>query len=87
MLASMLWRVSRPPFASFDHLVGAPEEARRDREAERPCRSHIYREFEPRWLLNRKIGRFGAHQYPIYISSGFAKKFRKVLPYDISEPY
>jgi hypothetical protein len=54
-----------PPAASFDHLVGAGEERRRDREAEGFGRLQVDRELELRRLLNRKVGRIAASENAI----------------------
>jgi len=44
----------------FDDLVGAGEDRRRHGQSERPGGLEIDHQLEPRWLLDRKIGRLGA---------------------------
>ena len=50
----------RPPDGSFNDIVGAGEDRRRDREAERVGGLEIDDELEFGRLLDRQIGRFGA---------------------------
>jgi hypothetical protein len=44
---------------SFDHLIGAREERRRDRKAERFGGFEIDVKLKFRWLLNRQARRIG----------------------------
>jgi hypothetical protein len=44
----------------FDHLIGAAEQRRRDREAERLSSLEVNDKFVPGWLLHRKVGWLGA---------------------------
>ena len=54
------WRKERESAASFDHLVGTTEKCRGHSKAYRLGRLHIDDKFEPRRLLDRQIGWFGA---------------------------
>ena len=49
-----------PSAASLDHLGGAGEEGRRDRQAERVGGLEIQDQLEVRGLLDRKVARLGA---------------------------
>src|SRR5262249_58555714 len=41
----------------FDHLVGAGEQSRWDRKAERLCCLEVYDQFELHWRLHRQVSR------------------------------
>src|SRR5439155_3309074 len=48
---------------SFDHLVGAAEDRRRDRKAERPGGLEVDRQLEPGRLLHRRFARSRSLQH------------------------
>jgi hypothetical protein len=52
-----IWLV---PAVSFDYLIGAGEERRRDVEAKRPRGLQVSDEFERGRLLDRQVGGLGA---------------------------
>src|SRR5262249_42363161 len=54
-----------PPFTSLDHLIGAGKHKRRKVEADRSRCLEIDEELKLGRALDRKIGGFGALQYPI----------------------
>ena len=64
----------------FDHLVGAGEDQRRDREAERVRGLEIDDEIEPNRLLDRQVGGARSLQNPINIAGGSAKVVRRIAP-------
>ena len=57
----------------FDHLVGAGEDQRRDREAERVRGLEIDDEIEPDRLLDRQVGGARSLQDAIDIARGTAR--------------
>src|SRR5262249_38656884 len=58
---------------SFDDLVGAGEDHRRDSESERSSRLEIDDQFELGRLLDRQIGGFGAFKDPSDVNADLAK--------------
>src|SRR5262245_11404389 len=66
--------------ASFDHLVSAGEECRRDFEAERPRCSQIDDKLEPRSLLDGQISRFRAFENLVHEDSSPTPNVGKVYP-------
>src|SRR3984893_14660249 len=54
----------------FDYLVGASQHRRRKVEADRPRGLEIYHQFEPGWLLDRKITRVCAAHDLVNIGFG-----------------
>ena len=63
----------RPRSASFDDLVGAGEEQRRNRQAERFGGLEIDDQLELGRLLHRQIARFGTLEYPSDVNAGLAE--------------
>src|SRR6266850_3568859 len=52
---------------SFDHLIRAEQERRRDREAQRLGGPQVDHELELRGLLDRQVGRLGAFEDLVYV--------------------
>src|SRR5262245_59286758 len=67
-----------PPFTSLDHLVGAPQERSRDRQAERLGGGQIHDEIEPGRLLDRDVARLRATQNLVDIVTGAAEQVGKI---------
>jgi hypothetical protein len=65
---------------SFDDLVGAGEDRRRDGEAERLGGVEIDDELEYGRLLDRQIGRLGALEHPSRVNPDLAPKARLARP-------
>ena len=64
---------------SFDHLISAGEERRRDREVKGLCGIQIDDELESGWLVERDFARLLASENPIHNSSGDAIIFLQIL--------
>src|SRR5262245_66066176 len=69
-----------PPsrFTLFDHLVGAREQGRRDFKAEGSGRLEIDGQFEFGRLLDRKVSRTGALEYPVDVGGSATKQVEAV---------
>src|SRR5215469_11729849 len=61
---------------SFDNLVGAGEDRRRDRQAESPGGLEVHNQLELGRLLDRQVGRLGTAQDFIYENSSSLKVVR-----------
>src|SRR5215472_8509706 len=68
----------KPPFTSFDHLVGAGEERRRDFKPKRPGGGKVDDEIELSRLLDREIARFRPAKNLVDIVANAPKKLWEV---------
>src|SRR5262245_18978282 len=68
-------RFSEPSF-SLDDMVRSEQQRRRDREAERLCRSEIDDQLELRGLLDRKIPGFRTPQDLVDVHRGLPHQIR-----------
>ena len=53
----------------FDHLIGKPNDRKRNGQSERACRLQIDEEVDLRLLLYWQVSGFLTLEYPAYISS------------------
>src|ERR1700730_12635073 len=70
----------------FDYLVGASQHRRRKVEADRPRGLEIYHQFEPGWLLDRKITRVCAAHALVNIGCGASPQIGTAGPITRASP-
>jgi hypothetical protein len=64
--------------ASFDHLVGDGEQARRYVEAEGPCSPEVDGELKPSRLLYWQLGRPCTSEHPVYVHGDLSVKISRL---------
>src|SRR5262249_21949041 len=71
-------RVAWVEHGLLDYLVGAAEDRRRNREAERARGLEVDHQLELRWLLDGKITGLGALENLVHVGRGAPKQIRNV---------